>query len=423
MQQKYPSSQQQYQQIAVPDQVGQLQPGITTIDGHLNASRIESIDLLRGIVMIIMAIDHVRDYFLVDAYAFSPTDVQQTTAGLFFTRWITHLCAPTFIFLAGCSAYFIRQRKTVKETSFFLFTRGLWLFVLQMTIIRFMWNFDPLFHYNSQTIISIIGLCMMILAVLVYLPFRAILIIGLVMVFGHNAFDGITFVSGTAAEVIWSFLHTPKNFDLGNGYIFNVIYPLIPWVGVMALGYCMGSLYSADYSPELRKKILLILGNASILLFIVLRWTNLYGDLHPWSEQTDVTHTLLSFLNVEKYPPSLLYLAVTLGISLLLLALMEGKDLSRWKPVTLFGKVALFYYVLHVLVIHLMAMVVAVMTGYPWQSMILTGSVSKRPSEFGYNLGGMYVVWAAIVLLLYPLCVYWNALKIRNKKAWWVSYV
>lgn len=409
--------------MPLPDPTVQLQPGTTTtVSTNLN-TRIESIDLLRGIVMIIMAIDHVRDYFLQDAFIFNPTDPQHTTVGLFFTRWITHLCAPTFIFLAGCSAYFIRQRKTVKETSFFLFTRGLWLIVLQLTFIRFMWNFDPLFHYNSQTIISIIGCCMVILSVLVYLPFRAIFVIGLVMVLGHNLLDGITFEQGTLIDVIWSLLHVSKNYDLGGGYTFNIIYPLIPWVGVMALGYCMGRLYTTVYSTERRKKILLSLGVASLLLFVGLRWMNVYGDLHPWSKQADDVHTILSFLNVEKYPPSLLYLAATLGISFLLLALMEGKDLVRWRPVTLFGKVALFYYVLHVLVIHLMAMVVAVMSGYPWQSMILTGPVSKRPSEFGYDLPGMYVVWAAIVLLLYPLCVYWNALKIRNKRKWWVSYV
>jgi uncharacterized membrane protein len=201
-------------------------------------SRIESIDLLRGIIMIIMAIDHVRDYFHFDAFLYSPVDISQTSAGLFFTRWITHLCAPTFIFLAGVSAYFVAQRKTRNDTSFFLLSRGIWLVLLQLTLIRFAWNFDPFFHYNSNTIISTIGICMIVLSGLIYLPMKTIFFTGLIMVAGHNLLDGISFEEGTLMDSLWSFLHVQKSFDLGNGYAFAVLYPIIPWVGVMALGYC-----------------------------------------------------------------------------------------------------------------------------------------------------------------------------------------
>jgi uncharacterized membrane protein len=378
-------------------------------------------------VMIIMALDHVRDYFHFDSFLYDPVDVQQTTVNLFLTRWITHLCAPTFIFLAGSSAYFIGKRKTVKDTAFFLLSRGIWLIVLQLTIIRFAWNFDPFFHYNSNTIISVIGFCMIALSVLIYFPLRTILIIGLVLVAGHNLLDGITFEDGTAADVLWSFLHVQKTFDLGNDYSFAFLYPVMPWIGVIALGYCFGRLYQPDYTSQKRRNILLYLGGASLIIFIVLRLSNVYGDPNPWSEYAETRTTLLSFFNLQKYPPSFLYLSATLGISLLLLAAMEEKNLSHWKHITLFGNVALFYYVLHIFLIHMLALFVAVVTGYPWDAMVFTGSVAKGTpllnGSYGFNLWSVYIVWIGVVVLLYPFCVYWRSFKMRNKKKWWISYI
>ena len=390
-------------------------------------SRIESIDLLRGIVMIIMAIDHVRDLFHFDAFLYSPEDLAHTSPGLFFTRWITHLCAPTFIFLAGTSSYFVARRKTKKETSFFLLTRGLWLIVLQLTLVRFGWHFDPLFHYNGSSIISIIGVCMIVLAGLIHLPISAILFFGLALVVGHNRLDNIAFEKGTPADVIWSFLHVAKLFDLGHGYKFSFLYPLIPWAGVMALGYCLGRLYEVDFTSEKRRKVLLLLGVSSLVIFVGLRFINRYGDPLPWSVQPEWPLTVISFFNLQKYPPSLLYVSATLGISLTVLGLLEGKNVNAWKPVSLFGKVALFYYVAHIYLIHLLAMAAAVLTGFSWRSMIFSGAVAKSSSElvghFGFNLAQVYIVWVSVVLLLYPLCVLWNAFKIRNKAKWWVSYV
>ncbi|HYI78061.1 MAG TPA: heparan-alpha-glucosaminide N-acetyltransferase domain-containing protein [Chryseolinea sp.] len=389
-------------------------------------SRIESIDLLRGIIMIIMAIDHVRDYFHFDAFLYSPVDISQTSAGLFFTRWITHLCAPTFIFLAGVSAFFIAQRKTRNDTSFFFLSRGIWLVLLQLTLIRFAWNFDPFFHYNSNTIISTIGICMIVLSGLIYLPMKTIFFTGLVMVIGHNLLDGISFEEGTLIDALWSFLHVQKSFDLGNGYVFAVLYPIIPWVGVMALGYCFGILYDRDYSAENRRAMLSQLGIVCLIIFFTLRTSNVYGDPNPWTKQAEIGSTFMSFLNLEKYPPSLLFLSVTLGISLLLLAAMEGKNLSKWKPLTLFGKVALFYYVAHIFLIHLLAMLAATLTGYSWHSMIFPGPPAQGSTllnGYGFSLWEVYAVWVLVIFLLYPLCVYWNALKIRNMKKWWVSYI
>ena len=393
----------------------------------LPKSRIESIDLLRGIVMIIMAIDHIRDYFHYESFFFSPTDISQTTPAIFFTRWITHLCAPTFIFLAGVSVFFIKQQKGQKETTIFLLTRGFWLIVLQFTVIRFAWSFDPLFHYNAHAIISDIGLCMMLLAALIYLPWNAILIISLTMIAGHNLLDSVSFTSGSITSVIWSLLHVNTNYNFGNGYSFEIFYPIIPWVGVMALGYCVGRLFGEEYSTDYRKKNLLRAGVVSLILLLMLRFVNVYGDPVPWSTQAEWWKTLLSFFNFQKYPPSLFYAGVMLSISFILLSIMEGKNLDRWKPVIIFGKVALFYYVMHILVIHIFAMITVVLSGLSWQTMIFTGPIKDGSlllkGKFGFSIGYVYLVWMVVILFLYPLCIYWNDFKARNKSKWWVSYV
>jgi uncharacterized membrane protein len=390
-------------------------------------SRIESIDLLRGIVMVIMALDHVRGYFHFETFLFSPTDLQHTTPALFATRLITHLCAPTFIFLAGTSAYFIARRKTVKEASFFLVTRGVWLIVLQLTLIRFAWNFDPAFHYNSSNIISTIGFCMIALSLLIHLQLRTVLIIGLIMVLGHNALDGISFENGSAWDVAWSFLHVKKVYALSNDYSFLFLYPFIPWTGVMALGYCLGSLYDQRYALEKRKNIILQIGMLCLFFFLVLRVLNVYGDPVPWSYHQELSITIMSFLNLEKYPPSLLFLCLTLGISLTVLGILEGRNLKRWSPITVFGKAPLFYYVLHIVVIHALALVAVVWLGYPWQTMIFIGSPNQASpllkGSYGFSLEQVYLLWIFVVALLYPLCEYWDRVKGRNKKKWWVSYV
>ena len=393
----------------------------------INIDRVQSVDFLRGLVMIIMALDHVRAYFHFDTFLFSPTDLERTTGAMFATRLITHLCAPTFIFLAGTSAYFIAQRKTLKDTSIFLLTRGLWLVILQVTIIQFAWNFDPGFHFLSSNIISTIGFCMILLSFLIHLPFNGILITGIVVIALHNTLDNISFERGSINDVIWSFLHQRNLYDLGNNYSFRFLYPIIPWFGVMALGFCFGRLYDKRYFPEEKKKLLLQLGSLSLIVFFALRMSNSYGDPTPWTYQQQAGFTVLSFLNLEKYPPSLLFLCFTLGISLVILGILEGRNLERWRPVTLFGKVALFYYVLHVYVIHFLALVTVWVMGYPWQTMIFLRAHSQPhpliKGNFGFSLGVIYFIWIAVVCALYPLCVYWNSFKIRNKSKWWVSYV
>lgn len=377
--------------------------------------------------MIVMALDHVRSYFHFDSLLFSPTDLQRTTPALFATRLITHLCAPTFIFLAGTSAYFVAQRKTVKEASHFLLTRGVWLILLQVTLVRFAWNFDPAFHFNSSNILSTIGFCMIALSFLIHLRLRTIIITSLLIVLGHNMLDNISFESGSVPDIIWSFLHVRKTYVMSHHYSFLFLYPIIPWVGVMALGYGLGYLYDEGYPAGKRKKVILQIGIASLLAFVVLREINLYGDPIPWTHQRGLSITIMGFFNLEKYPPSLLYLCLTLGISLTTLGLLEGQSLKRWQPIILFGKVALFYYVLHLFVIHALALLAVVLMGYPWQTMIFTGPHSQASpllkGKYGFSLAETYVIWICIVLLLYPLCTYWNAFKTRNKSRWWVSYV
>ena len=393
----------------------------------INKDRVHSIDFLRGLVMIIMVLDHVRAYFHFDTFMFSPTDLERTSIAMFSTRFITHLCAPTFIFLSGAAAYFIAQRKTLKETSIFLLTRGLWLVLLQVTLIQFGWNFDPGFHYTSSNIISTIGFCMILLSFLIHLPFNSILVIGLFVIVAHNTLDNISFEHGSAMDVIWSFLHRRNDYVLDNHY-FRFLYPIIPWIGVMAVGFCFGRLYDQRFFIPNRKTLLLQLGGFSLVTFTLLRVFNGYGDPTPWTYQQEAGFTILSFLNVEKYPPSLLFICLTLGISVVLLGLLEGKNLDRLRPITLFGKVALFYYVAHIYTIHLLALLMVSLMGYPWQTMIFLQGPHNQAhplikGSFGFNLGVTYLIWISVVCLLYPLCVYWNALKIRNKSKWWVSYV
>ena len=397
------------------------------VEAAAAVSRIESIDLLRGAVMILMALDHVRDYLHFDSLIFSPTDLALTTPALFATRLITHLCAPVFILMAGTSAHFVARRRTIGAASSFLITRGAWLVLLQLTVIRFAWNFDPAFHYNSSNIISTIGFSMMCLALLIHLRPRTILAVGLALVIGHNALDGVSFPDGSAAEVLWSFLHARKLYALPGGRYFLFLYPLVPWVGVMALGFCLGRIYDADWSPQRRRRALLRLGVLSLQAFVLLRWANLYGDPSPWVRQARPAATIMSFLNVEKYPPSLLYLCLTLGVALLLLGLLEGRSLAAWRPIVVFGKVPLFYYVVHLFAIHAAALLAAVSAGYSWRTMVFLGSQTQASpalkGRFGFTLAQTWGIWAGIVVLLYPLCARWNAFKARHAGKWWVSYV
>ncbi len=388
--------------------------------GPTTTTRFTSIDLLRGIVMVIMALDHVRDYFHAEVFLHNPTELATTTAPIFLTRWITHYCAPVFVFLAGTSAWIIHQRKSTPELTSFLLKRGIWLIVVELTLVKTGWLFNPLAPRFGLQVIWAIGVSMLALAALIQLPFRGILITGLVLVCGHNALDGVHFDGAWW----WKMLHERGFAMLGEVKVMFA-YPLIPWIGTMALGYCFGAFYAKSFPTDVRRRSLVRLGLVLTALFIVLRLLNGYGDPQPWSTQGSHVFTALSFLNVQKYPPSLLYLLMTLGPAILFLAWSE--KVRGWfaSALVVFGRVPFFYYILHLYLIHAVALVAAEMTGFGWQSMILETNVTVAPQlkGYGFSLPVVYVVWVGVVLALYPLCAWFNRLKSNNRQWWWLSYL
>ena len=389
-------------------------------------TRMESIDLLRGLVMIIMALDHVRDYFHHDAFVYEPTDLDQTNVLLFFTRFRTHYCAPVFVLLAGVSAYLSGKRRTKKQLSYFLITRGSWLIFAELFIIGFGRSFNPSFPYFNLQVIWAIGISMMVLSALIFLNLRIIFVIGLTLVAAHNLLDP-NHVKGTnGAAFLWAILHEPARFSFHRYTIF-VHYPLLPWIGLIALGYCMGMLYDPFYfKDERRKKILFTAGSACLSVFLILRCFNLYGDPSNWSVQKNAVFTVLSILNVTKYPPSLLYLLVTLGPALIFLSLSEKPLSGVSKIIAVYGRVPFFYYVLHIYLIHLFAMLAAMLSGHPLGDMILSDSVNRSGAlkNYGFTLFVTYLVWAALVAFLYPFCKWYDEYKkahLPSRK--WLSYV
>ena len=390
---------------------------MTTITKH----RIESIDLLKGLVMVIMALDHVRDYFHYSAFYFDATDPTQTTWPIFLTRFITHFCAPAFSFLAGVSAFMIGKRKPINELSGFLIKRGLWLVFVEIIIINFAWKFDIQFsHIGLQTIWSL-GVSMIVLAGLIYLPKKLILAFSLVIIFGHNTLDNIHF----DGSYLWAMLHERQKFEFAKGHTVIFAYSLLPWIAVISLGYCFGSLYDSSFDVQKRKRLLNGLGLASLILFIILIAFNTYGDPVQWSNYGDTSKTLMSILNVNKYPPSLLYLLITLGCSFLFLANTEklkGKVVDFF---CVFGRVPFFYYILHIYLIHLFAAFAAYFTGFGWKALVLPTFITRVEAlkGYGFNLIIVYLVWILVIALLYPLCKKFDAYKQSHKEKGWLSYL
>jgi uncharacterized membrane protein len=386
--------------------------------------RITSIDFLRGLVMVIMALDHVRDFFHVEAMTGDPTNMATTTPWLFFTRWITHFCAPVFVFLAGTSAFIAGQRKTRKELSLFLVKRGFWLVLVEMLVITLGWTFDPLYHTFILQVIWVIGMSMIILGVLVWLPLPVIFAIGFVIVFGHNLLDGPEAERSGRVGFLWDALHRSRFsfYPVTQNHGFILVYALGPWAGVMMLGYCFGWLYRAGSTQLQRSKVLLALGISAILSFIILRYINQYGDPAPWSEQRNSTYTLLSFLNTTKYPPSLLYLMMTLGPAVLFLYFFEQMKGRIARFFITFGRVPFFYYVLHIYLIHLLCVVLFFANGYTSKDIVSQSPFLFRPPTFGYDLWIVYGIWILVIALLYPLCRRYEKYKISHKH-WFLSYL
>ncbi len=391
----------------------------------IKSTRIESIDILRGLVMVIMALDHVRDYFHYGSFFVDPTNLETTTPILFFTRFISHYCAPVFIFLAGTSAYLYGTKKTKKQLSFFLFTRGLWLIVLEIIVNNLIWTFDLTYSFSILQVIWAIGLSMIVLSALIHLSYKTVLLIGILLVVGHNLLDGITMQGSSLTSIFWYILHQRMRLVLSPNLMIAFAYPIIPWIGVISLGYCFGKLYQTNFNALKRKQYLLRFGLGATILFFVIRSINIYGDLIPWTAQKNITYTILSFFNVTKYPPSLAYILITLGPALLFLYAIEHIKNKLTDFFLVFGRVPLMYYFLHVLVIHLVAIIGILMFGGEWSYMILTVDVftNARLLDYGYSLTVVYLVWIGIVLLLYPISKKYMIYKSKNKDKLWLSYL
>ena len=380
--------------------------------------RLESVDLLRGVIMILMALDHTRDFF--GQTPFSPTDPTQTTVPLFFTRWITHLCAPVFFLLTGTGAYLSLRKKSKGELSKFLFTRGLWLLFLELTLFRCLglqFNFD--YRLTLIDVLWALGWAMIVLSALVHLPTRLVIAFGLVLIAGHNLLDRIQ-----SSNPLWSILHSPNFVLTTPQHSVFVAYPLIPWIGVTAVGYGLGQVFAL--ASDRRRRFLLRTGLGMTAAFAILRGMNIYGDPVLWTTQKSAAFTVLSFLNANKYPPSLLFLLMTLGPALLFLWAIDGGTPQFLRPALVLGKVPMFYYLLHFPLIHLLAVAVCYarygQVHWMFESPTIAQFPVTLPPGWGYSLPVIYLIWASVVLALYPLCRWFAALKQRRSDVW-LSYL
>lgn len=387
--------------------------------------RVYSVDVLRGIVMILMALDHVRDFFHVTAMTQDPLDVETTHPLLYITRWITHFCAPIFVFLSGLSVQLMNGRKTTAEISGFLMKRGLWLILVEITLVSFGLSFNPLMNVMILQVIWAIGICFVILSLLVFLPWQAILGLGVLITCSHNLLDYIEAKPGFQPGVLWQLTHQTRYtfFEYLPGHGFMVLYPFLPWLGIMFMGYGFGRFFQPDVSALQRKRVLVAAGMLMIAVFIVVRLLNGYGDPRPWASHTHWAATLGSFMNVQKYPPSLMYACATLGPALLLLAWMEGRKSPAMNVAKVYGSVPFFYYILHFYIIHLLCVVLFFVSGYGVNE-IVNPEVPFlfRPPEFGYPLWIVYLIWIGVVTVLYPVCKRYAAYK-KTHRQWWLSYL
>ncbi|MFG0330607.1 MAG: DUF1624 domain-containing protein [Phycisphaerales bacterium] len=388
------------------------------------SQRVESIDRLRGLVMVLMALDHVREYF--GPTLFAPESIGETTPGWFATRWVTHICAPVFVFLAGTSVYLYLSdgRRTRAEASRFLLKRGLWLIVLELVVLNPAWvgsMYPYVGFFLFVQVIWVIGWSMIVLAGLIWLPPAVVALIGAAMVGAHNLFDGVSVPSNpfvmTPAQEVWTVLHVGRTPITIGDLLVAVIYPLVPWPGVMALGYAFGVV--ARRPQRLRVTWSLVLGVVGTLTFVGLRWWNGYGDPDPWevSDRGDL-FTAMSFLNTEKYPPSLLFLLMTLGPALLILTLLEPRRLPGREVLGVFGRVPLFYYLMHIPLIHMLAIAGALAMSRPvgWWWGPEVGA--EFPEGYEPSLPLVYGMWILVTAILYPVCRWYDQFRRHNRGRW-----
>ncbi|HUR94121.1 MAG TPA: heparan-alpha-glucosaminide N-acetyltransferase domain-containing protein [Gemmatimonadales bacterium] len=381
-------------------------------------ARVASIDLVRGMIMVIMALDHTRDFFGIPGQ--NPVDLTTASAPLFLTRWITFFCAPVFFLLMGTAAYLARGRRGPAELSGYLLRRGLWLIVLEVVVLRVVgYQFNADFRVTMLLVLWALGWSLIALALLSRLPVFVTTAVGVLMIVGHNLFDGVR-----SASPLWAILHAPGFVVNTPEHVVFAAYPLVPWIGVTAAGFGLGQVYGWD--GDRRRAFLRRLGLALTVAFVVIRGLNVYGDPSPWTSLPAPGFTLLSFLNVTKYPPSLLFLLMTLGPALLVLAAVDRHAPRLLRPVNVIGTVPLFYYVLHFALIHLLAVATCLVrygsAYWMFQSPDLANYPFTPPPGWGYSLPVVYGVWAGVVLATYPLCAWFAAIKRRHRQ-WWLSYL
>jgi uncharacterized membrane protein len=396
--------------------------------------------------MVIMALDHTRDLLHADSLTQSPTNLATTTPILFFTRWITHLCAPTFVFLAGTSAWLSLQAAAGKGAGShrgassntglnansgagsaisagrrFLLTRGLVLIAMEFTLVNFGMNFDIKFRYFIFEVIGTIGAGFVILSFLSRLSWGVIATIAVLLFFGHDLLSGVPLPTSPVPRFIASLFFSLNVFQ-GEKITFLIAYPILPWLGIMLAGFSAGRLFTLE--PQRRSRIILRLGLGALALFVILRYYNFYGDPVPWSAQKNTIFTILSFLNVNKYPPSLLFSLATLGIILIVLARVEGKDNAVTRFFLVYGRVPMFYFLLHFYIVHLILLVMVFAHGFHVSDLRFGPFLNGRPEKDpGLSLGAVYLVYITVVLALYPVCRWYGRYKAAHKEKKWLRYL
>jgi len=385
------------------------------------------VDVLRGLVMVLMPLDHTREFFT--SYSGNPLDPQHTTLLLYLTRWITHLCAPVFVFLAGTSIFLQQQRKIRSHLTQHLLARGLWLIIVELTLVHLVFNFHWQWNIQILEVIWAIGASMMVMAVLIHLRLRWVLLIGGCLVGGHNLLDGVTPASFGRFGWLWQLMHVPGliSGQSMNPPIILLAYPLLPWVGVMAVGYAFGKVLVQP--KEKRRQWNLRAGLTLLVAFGLLRWTNLYGDPVRWSSQPTGWRTWLSFMNVQKYPPSLLFLLVTLGIAALIAAGIESAEQrGAWgwlrSVLQVYGRVPFFYYLLHIPLIHVTALIVNFFrTGAIHQEWYAYAPFTSIPEESRWSLALLYLVFVIDAIILYVACRWYVSYKFSHHEKKWLRFV
>lgn len=375
--------------------------------------RLLSIDIMRGFVIVLMLLDHVRETFFLHYQVNDPMDITSTSSVLFISRLLAHLCAPTFVFLTGLSAYLYMQKvNDKKETAQFLLKRGLFLILLEITLVNFAWTFQFPPQKIFLQVIWAIGFSMIALSALIYVPRKLLFMIGAVIIVGHNLLDTIHFSKDSMLYVPWAILHDRGWIPLGIDMKARTSYPILPWIGVIVMGYLAGIWFDKTITHEMRKKYLLVSGGMLIISFVIIRFFNVYGD-KPYMHYDTFSQTVFSFINITKYPPSLLFIILTLGISALLMVIFEIYQTSKWlQPLSVFGGAPMFFYILHLYVLKILYV-------------IALGIFGKNNGEyFGFN--SMAYIWLCTIILtlaLYPAVKWYGNLKQRRKDIVWLKYL